>query len=46
MFLHADSEDSDQIVRMHRLISVFAGRKGHLVGFVMGQLVYTLQLSP
>ena len=28
MFLHADSEDSDQTGRMPRLISVFGGRKG------------------
>ena len=45
MFFHADSEDSDQTVRMHRLICVFAGRKGHYVGFVMRQLMYTLQLA-
>ena len=35
MFLHADSEDSDQSGRMLRLIWVFAGRTGHFVGFVM-----------
>ena len=46
MFLHADSEDSDQTGRMHRLIYVFAGRNGHFVGFVMQRLMYTLQLSP
>ena len=34
MFLHADSEDSDQTVRMSRLIQVFTGRTGHFVGFV------------
>ena len=33
-FLHADSENSDQIGRMPRLIWVFAGRT-HFVGFVM-----------
>ena len=33
-FLHADSEDSDQIGRMPRLIWVFVGRTGHFVGFV------------
>ena len=33
MFLHADSEDSDQTGRMPRLIWVFTGRKGHFVGF-------------
>ena len=35
MFLHADSEDSDQTGPMPRLIWFFAGRKGH---FVMRQL--------
>ena len=38
MFLHADSEDSDQTGQMPRLIWVFAGRKGHFVGFVMRRL--------
>ena len=37
-FLHADSEDSDQIGRMPRLIWVFAGRTCHFVGFVMRRL--------
>ena len=46
MFVHADSEDSDQNGRMHRPICVFAGRNGHFVGFVMLRLMYTLQLSP
>ena len=46
MFLHADSEDSDQTGRMHMLICVFTGRNGHFIGFVMRQLMYTLQLSP
>ena len=32
-FLHADSEYSDQTWQMPRLIWVFAGRKGHFVGF-------------
>ena len=45
VFLHADSEDSDQAGRMHRLICVFDGRNGHFVGFVMRRLMYTLQLS-
>ena len=45
MFLHADSEDSDQTGRMHRLNCVFAGHNGHFVGFVMWWLIYTLQLS-
>ena len=39
-FLHADSEDSDQTGRMPRLISVFAGRTCHFVGFVMRRLIY------
>ena len=34
-FLHPDSEDSDQTGWMLRLISVFAGRTCHFVGFVM-----------
>ena len=38
-FLHADSEDSYQTVRMPRLISVFDGRTCHFVGFVMGWLI-------
>ena len=37
-FLHADSEDSDQIGWMPRLIWVFAGRTGHFVGFVTRRL--------
>ena len=37
-FLHADSEDSDQMVRMPCLICVFAGLTFHFVGFVMLQL--------
>ena len=40
MFLHADSEDSDQNVRMPRLIWVFTGRKSHFVGFVMRRLIF------
>ena len=35
MFLHADSEDSDQTGWIPRLLRVFAGRTGHFVGFVM-----------
>ena len=38
-FLHSDSEGSDQTGRMPRLIWVFAGRKGHFVGFVMRRLI-------
>ena len=41
MFLHGDSEDSDQTGRMPRLIGVFAGRTCHIVGFVVTRL--TLQ---
>ena len=41
MFLHGDSEDSDQTGRMPRLIRVFAGRTCHIVGFVVTRL--TLQ---
>ena len=40
MFLHADSENSDQTVRMHRLIWVFTGHTGHFVGFVMWRLIW------
>ena len=35
IFLHADSEDSDQTGRMPRLIWVFAGRTCHFVRFVL-----------
>ena len=35
MFLHADSEDTDQTGRMPRLIGVFAGCTGRFVGFVV-----------
>ena len=35
MFLHADSEDSDQTGRMSRLICVFTGRRGHFVCLVV-----------
>ena len=35
MFLHSDSEDSDQTGRMPRLICVFTGHTDHFVGFVM-----------
>ena len=38
MFLHADSEDSDQTGRMSRLIWVFGGRRGHFVGLVARRL--------
>ena len=39
MFLHADSEDSDQTGRVSRLIGVFAGRTYHFVGFVVLRLI-------
>ena len=39
MFLHVDSEDSDQTGRMSRLIWVFAGRRGHFVGLVVRRLI-------
>ena len=41
MFLHGDSEDSDQTEQMPRLIGVFAGQTCHIVGFVVTRL--TLQ---
>ena len=41
MFLHADSEDSDQTVQIPRLICVFNGRTGHFVGFVMLWFIFT-----
>ena len=37
-FLHVDSEDSDQIGRMLRLIWVFAESTCHFAGFVMRRL--------
>ena len=40
MFLHADNKASDQTGQMPRLIWVFAGRKGHVVRFVMRWLKY------
>ena len=36
MFLHVDSEDSDQTGWMLRLIRVFAGPLGHFVGLLCG----------
>ena len=39
MFLYANSEDSDQIGRMPRLIWVFAGRTCHFVGFDLRWLI-------
>ena len=40
MFLHANSDDSDQTGRMARLIGVFAGRTDNFVGFVMRRLTW------
>ena len=44
MFLHVESEESDQLWWMPRLIWVFAGCKGHFVGFVMRWLKLVLFL--
>ena len=43
-FLHADSEDSDQTGRMHRLIWVFAGRKIILLVLSRGGSFLILQM--
>ena len=42
MYLHVDSEDSDQSGWMPRLIRVFTGRTEHFVGVVMRLLNYVL----
>ena len=42
MFLHAESEDSDQTGRMTRLTWVFAGRTDHFVGFVVRRPICNL----
>ena len=39
-FPHMDSEDFDQTGRMPKLITVFAGRTCHFVGFVVRRLRY------
>ena len=39
VFLHADSEDSDQTGRMPRLIWVFTVRTFYFVGFVIRRLI-------
>ena len=39
VLLHVDSEDSDQTVRMPRLIWSFTTHTGHFVGFVMHWLM-------
>ena len=44
MFLHANSEDSNQTGRMPRLIEVLAGRTGPFVGFVMHRLKFLDQI--
>ena len=36
---------ADQTGQMPKLIWVFAGRKGHFVGFVMRQLILELEAS-
>ena len=40
MFLHVDSDGSDQTGRMPRLIWVFAVRKGNVIGFDMRRLKF------
>ena len=45
-FLHVDSEDSDQIGQIPRLIWVFAGHTCHFVGFVMRRLIYSKIFCP
>ena len=44
-FIDADSEDSDQTVRMLRLIWVFAERTCNIFGFVKWRLIFVL-ISP
>ena len=45
MFLHANSEASDQTGRMPSLIWVFAGHTDHFVGFVMRQHKFVLPMT-
>ena len=40
MIVNVDSKDSDQTGRMARLVEVFAGCSGHLVGFVVCKLKF------
>ena len=40
MLLHADNEASDQTGRMPRLMFVFAGHTGNVVGFIDLRLSY------
>ena len=42
----AHSEDSDQTGRLPRLIWIFAGRTGHVVGFVMRWLILINTIFP
>ena len=42
IFLHADSEDSDQTGQMPRLIWVLTGRTGHFVGYFMLWLIFII----
>ena len=42
-FLHADSEDSDQLGRIPRLIWFFAGRTCHFVGFVVLRVICLME---
>ena len=44
--IEATSKDSDQTVRMRRLIWGFAGRTYHIVGNLMSRLSHKFQLSP
>ena len=45
MFLHADSEDSDQTGWTPRLICIFAGHTGRFVGFVVQRLICCCESS-
>ena len=45
MLPHVDSEDSEQIGRMTRLIRVLAGFTGHFVGFVLWRLKFIKRAS-
>ena len=40
MFLHADSDDSDQTGQMLRPFGVFAGCIDHFAGFVMIGIIF------
>ena len=45
MFLHADSEDSNQTGQMPRVTRVFAERTSHFAGFVKLWLIYHCKLD-